>query len=196
MQTDFENPSQDKLLLGKIAEGNHNALHQLYQKHREAFLGWACKRYQCTEEDAADLYQDAIIVVYENALAGKITGSSKLRTYLFGVGRNLILKNHEKYKRFADLEDNDTRDEISSEAAVDEPIILTERQAALQKALQELGEACRRLLLRFYYDRYSTEAIMSEFGYKSKDVVKSQKARCMRSLRNMLQDKADFLLDD
>ena len=196
MQTVLKQGHSDNSLLTKIAEGDRHALHVLYQKHREAFLGWACKRYQCSEDDAADLYQDAIIVLYENALAGKITGNSKLRTYLFGVGKNLILKNYEQYKRFADLETEDPRDNKTPVSAVDESIILTERQQALQLALQELGEACRRLLIRFYYDKFSTEAMMSEFGYKTKDVVKSQKARCMRSLRNLLRDKAAFLLDD
>lgn len=184
---------QDVQLLKAIASGDRTALHKVYQRHRESFLAWACKRYSCSEEDAADLYQDAVIVLYENALAGKIDGNSKLRTYLFGVGRNLILKNFERYKRFADKEAEEEQDLRAYADAVDEPIILNERQQMLQAALRELGEACRRLLIRFYYDRYSTEAIMAEFGYKTKDVVKSQKARCMRGLRNMLRDKGDFL---
>jgi RNA polymerase sigma-70 factor (ECF subfamily) len=185
---------QDVQLLAAIASGDRGSLHKLYQRHREAFLGWACKRYACSEADAADLYQDAVIVLYENALAGKIAGNSRLRTYLFGVGRNLILKNIERYKHFADKEIEEEEDLRGYEGAVDEPIMLSERQALLQVALGELGEACRRLLIRFYYDRYSTEAIMAEFGYKTKDVLKSQKARCMRGLRNMLRDKGDFLL--
>ncbi|MEZ4685185.1 MAG: sigma-70 family RNA polymerase sigma factor [Bacteroidia bacterium] len=188
------NSLQDVQLLKAIASGDRTALHQVYLQHRGSFLGWACNRYSCTEEDAADLYQDAVIVLYENALAGKIDGKSKLRTYLFGVGRNLILKNYEHYKRFADNEVGEALDLREYADAVDQPIMLNERQKMLQTALRELGEACRRLLIRFYYDRHSTEAIMAEFGYKTKDVVKSQKARCMRGLRNMLQDKGEFLM--
>ncbi|MFK7969476.1 MAG: RNA polymerase sigma factor [Bacteroidia bacterium] len=193
MQTALKNVLSDEELLKRIIAGDRNALHRLYQKHRDAFLAWAYKRYACQEEDAADVYQDAIIVLYENALAGKIHGKSALKTYLFGVGKNLILKRYEHTKRFTEEGPEETGE---TDVPMEETIVMTERQEVLQRALQELGEACRRLLIRFYYDRYSTEAMMSEFGYKSKDVVKSQKARCMRSLRNLLRDKASFLLDE
>lgn len=182
----------DNQLLAALAQGDPQALQALYSQHRSSFIAWAIKQFRCETEDAADLYQDAVIILYENAIQGKVVGSGKLSTYLFGIGRNLILKQVSKYQKFTDADALPEHEGNLAEGWVDAPLELNERQVLLQGALASLGEACRRLLVRFYYDRYSTEAIMAEFGYKSSDVVKSQKARCMRGLRKMLGDKAEL----
>jgi len=80
---------------------------------------------------------------------------------------------------------------LAAEAVATHQLELTERQQLLREALEQLGARCRDLLLLLYYHRYTTEAAMHALDYKNKDVVKSQKARCMRQLRNWLEDHWD-----
>lgn len=178
--------------IAQIRSGDRSALHAIYLQHRKAFLDWAIARFRCRKEEAEDVWQDVILIFYENILADKLTDlSSKLRTYLFGIGRNLLLRRLDKATRHMAIEP-----EIEAAAAwleegvmrVEEiPLEEEDRQNQLLQQLKQLGEPCYELLQLYYYHRFSMEAITEKMNYKSADVVKSQKARCMRTLRNQLQ---------
>lgn len=175
--------------LKRIKQGDRTALHEVYLEHQSSFLEWAEASFRCNKEDAEDIWQEVIIVFYENIVADKITElKSQLRTYLFGIGRFMMLRKFEQQKRMTDLPDHEVADSQWVQAAVaGHEIELNDRQQMLFGQLQMLGENCLKLLTLFYYRRFSTESIMNEMGYKSAEVAKSQKARCMRSLRKNMQ---------
>jgi RNA polymerase sigma-70 factor (ECF subfamily) len=53
---------------------------------------------------------------------------------------------------------------------------------ALKNRLQELGESCRKLLMLFA-DGYSDKEISVLMEYRSADVVKTSRLRCIDKLR-------------
>jgi len=63
---------------------------------------------------------------------------------------------------------------------------LTTEQKQLQVAFKTLGQKCKEILTLFYYRGYDLEDIMNELNYTSKDVVKSQKSRCIKSLKSLI----------
>lgn len=176
-------------LLKAIRAGSQEKLQEVYLAHRQSFLDWAMKSYRCGQQDALDIYQEVIIAFYENVTSGKLDKiKSSLRTYLFGIGKLLIFSQYQKGKRFSGLEI------IPETEPVDVPNIdllmeLDDRQQLMQAALKSLGENCRRLLLLYYYQRYSQESIMREMDYSNTDVVKSQKSRCMKALRKLVSER-------
>ncbi|MEM6342244.1 MAG: sigma-70 family RNA polymerase sigma factor [Bacteroidota bacterium] len=181
--------------LKRIKQGDTRALHEVYLEHQSSFIEWAEASFRINKEDAQDIWQEVIIVFYENIMEGKITElKSQLRTYLFGIGRFMMLRKFEQQKRMTDYPEQELSDsQWVEEAVADHEIELNDRQQMLYGQLQKLGENCQKLLTLFYYRRFSTESIMNEMGYKSAEVAKSQKARCMRSLRkNMAALKNRF----
>lgn len=179
----------------RIKQGDKSALHEVYLEHRSSFIEWAAATFRCNQEDAEDVWQEVIIVFYENIIEGKLTElKSQVRTYLFGIGRFMLLRKHEQQKRWADMPERETEEsQWIEQAASEHEIELNDQQRMLYGQLQKLGDNCLRLLTLFYYQRFSTESIMNEMGYKSAAVAKSQKARCMRSLRqNMAEIKNEF----
>jgi RNA polymerase sigma factor (sigma-70 family) len=171
-------------MLEAIRKGNPHILQEVYLEHRQSFLEWAVRRFKCKEEDALDIYQETIIAFHENVSRGKLTQlNSSIRTYLFGIGKILIIKSFRTQNRTEPLPDWEQEDEESY--YLEEELELSEQQQLIRKALRQLGESCQKILQLFYYRRFSNEVIRQRLGYQSTDVVKSQKARCMRKLRKL-----------
>jgi RNA polymerase sigma-70 factor (ECF subfamily) len=51
---------------------------------------------------------------------------------------------------------------------------------------EKLAEPCKSIIKMFYYDKRSMQEIAQSLGYKSEDVAKNQKARCLKSARSAL----------
>lgn len=177
-------------LIKDIQAGGHKKLQELYQQYRTPFLRWAMRRYRCTEHLADDVFQEAMIALYENIRKGKLTKlSSSVKTYIFAVGKNLLL-GRLKSKHHQTL----TTDEFplhEQDTAIGplEKLKLNDRAEALAEALDQLGEPCSTLLRLFYYHRYSMEAIARELNYSSDNVAKVQKVRCLNRLREIVDPK-------
>ncbi|MDP5172738.1 MAG: sigma-70 family RNA polymerase sigma factor [Bacteroidia bacterium] len=182
-------------LVEDLQAGRQEELRRVYDAYRTPFLRWAMSRFQIQKEDALEVFQDVILAFYENVMNGKIDSlSSKLQTYLFGIGRFMLIKRFKANERSTSLEllPADTANALV-EADVPQ-MEISERSVMVQQALQRLGTSCRDLLLAVYYHQYSGEVIAERLGYKNPDVVKSQKARCMKQLRDMMT--RDFSRED
>jgi len=57
----------------------------------------------------------------------------------------------------------------------------------LKKKLDELGDKCRELLL-FSADGYSDKDLAIQLVYKSADVVKTTRLRCLQKLRQLYKN--------
>ena len=142
-------------VLTEIKEGNEQVMAQLYNDYRAPFLAWARKYFTLDDETLIDVFQDAVIVLYQNVVEEKLTQlDSSLKTYLFGIGKNLLYKRLRKTKREMVAED-----EIPEQAVAPRFLQVVQReheQHQLRAALSTLGERCRQaaralLLLRVQY---------------------------------------------
>ena len=75
----------------ELREEGLSAVERLYAQWREEFLAFA-SRYGGSQDDVLDAYQDALIILYENARKGKLTElTSSPKTYLFSIGKYTLL---------------------------------------------------------------------------------------------------------
>ena len=63
---------------------------------------------------------------------------------------------------------------------------LTKEQKLLKKYYNELGDRCKSVLNLFYYQGYNLDEIREILNYSNKKVLKSQKSRCIKQLKNLL----------
>lgn len=124
----------------------------------------------------------------DNVRSGKLVSlDSGLKTYLFSVGKNVLLK---KY--------NDKRNEIAYEDApmgvdremMDNNYELNKQKNTLIERIAEMTikmkEPCKSILKHYYYENLSMEKIAILMNYKNANTVKSQKIRCMKYLEEAL----------
>lgn len=180
-------------IIRSIRNGDQQALHRLYVEYRVGFSDWAQKKFQCSSDEATDIFQEVIIVMYENIVEGKIIElKGNIRNYLFGIGKFKLMERKRKQNRWTSMESlGQTAPDppfSMTETDIHHQLELNEQQSQIKRMLEQLGSPCKEILNWFYYDRFSTESIGSRLGYKSSDVVKSQKARCMRKLRQNVSE--------
>ncbi|MGB3617656.1 MAG: RNA polymerase sigma factor [Catalinimonas sp.] len=180
----------DQQLLRQMQRGDRAALGQLYTAHRREFMHWIQRACGCDETTASDVYQDAIIAVYENAVGCKLVElRSSLKTYLFAVGRRTAL-HRMRARTHAPLDAcYDQAAEVPTQHAEQA------REEFVRQQLATLDADQQKLLRLFYFERLSLREIAERLGYKNEQVAKTAKARCMKKLRANAR-RAYALIDD
>ncbi len=178
----------NKALVEALKKKDSNTLKAFYISNKDAFMRFA-KKYPIDESTVNDIYQDAIIALRENAINGKLdTLKSELKTYLFTIGKYMIYKKLKQEKNIHLVEDTNQFDSLQNGTAFSVDLVqeLTSEQKQLRIAFKSLGMKCKEILTLFYYRGFDLEEITNELNYNNKDVVKSQKSRCLKSLKDMI----------
>lgn len=175
--------NRDQQWIQSLKNGQKETLDVIYLQYKEGFLDFA-NRYPITVDDGLDIYQDSIIVLYENILRGKLDQlKSSIKTYLYAVG---------KYKIFARLKVESQHEALQGDELIEDMTLLEietaeERLKLLQQAYLHLGPRCQEVLKLFYYEGLKLEDIKDRLSYDSKNTVKSQKSRCLKQLKDLIQ---------
>ena len=169
-------------IISEIQAGHEGVVVDLYNEFKDEFIKWSNFRFQVSHDDALDVFQDVVINFYESVRSGKLQRLEyKLKTYLFAVGKNMIL-NRIKYDQRFDHK-TDLVDQIVTDNAATRIIESNDRHQIIMEQLKSLGEPCQSILKMFFFQSFTMEAIAQNLDYKNSDVVKSQKVRCMKELR-------------
>lgn len=168
-----------------LKSNQEKALFKIYDLYKSEFLQFA-HRFELPKDDILDVYQDAFIALHENALKGKLDDlKSNVKTYFFAIGKYMIYSKFKQNQKSVYME---TFDEFQ----LDESWIQEEGPEKnssvdnLEIALNQLGGKCKELLTYFYYEERKLDEIVQLMNYENKDVAKSQKSRCIRNLKNLL----------
>ena len=170
---------------------NNLEIKKLYEANRGMFLQFG-KKYNLSTEALADIYQDAFVLLRRQALQGKLYEvKSSLRTYLFGIGKHLIYDELKRQKRFTSYIEHPEAPETIPIIEVAATTSLTLEQQVLQLHFEQLGKKCQEMLTMFYYRGLTISDIVSITAYESENVVRSQKSRCLKSLKDAIKSTPD-----
>ncbi len=178
--------STDEALLIGLAEGSDRALSQLYRQHYPMVSQLVLNNSGSTD-DAKDIYQETLIVLFEKVSAGDFELNCQLKTFIYAVARRLWLKQLAQRGRSPLIRASQFDDEPAESVADDLADHLRRDQQFEQMAesLTRLGEPCRTLLEDFYIRHLSMQAITEKFGYTNTDNAKTQKYKCLTRLKRL-----------
>ena len=167
-------------------ERGEQLFEHLYRQEREGFIRWSRRTFGCEEDEAVEVFQKSMIALYEKIDSGQLKNlSSSLKTYLYAIGRNLLLKSFRHQDRVKLM--GDDWPEMEVEMAHLE-LEMTKEERQLKVAMNKLQAGCRKLLDMFYYHNFSFEAIADEMDYNTLDVVRTKKYKCLRQLRKFISN--------
>lgn len=179
----------EEQLLQQLAQGSSQAAAIIYRQHYPTITRWLRGQGLDEEETAAEIFQEAMVVLYEKSGDPDFQLSCRIGTYLFAVARNLWYKHLQQQKRSpVSLPDNAGSEEGPDWAAENDLGIHLERELHYQQladALEQLGEPCRSLLQAFYHQDKSMAEIAAAFGYTNPDNAKTQKYKCLTRLKKI-----------
>ena len=174
-----------KNILELIRKGDNATFQKIYSDNRDAFINFS-KKYGVNSYDASDIYQDAILVFHKNVVTGKINElNSSISTYLFAIGKYKIFhtfRENSKMKYSDDIEISEKSFDYDVNLYPDN---LTNQQRLLKIGLNKLGERCKDILTLFYYQGFTLDEITEVLKYSDKKVLKSQKSRCVKQLKEL-----------
>ena len=183
-------PNTEQHLLSALAAGDRKATAEIYQHHFNIINGWIIKNGG-SGADAADMFQEAMVVLFEKAQHEDFRLTCKIGTYLFAISKHLWYKKLQKQQRGPGyLPDNaGGSDEEGPDWAYEEDLNAHHEREAhyeqLNAALDQLGEPCRSLIKAFYHNDKSMQEIAADFGYTNPDNAKTQKYKCLTRLRKL-----------
>jgi len=140
-----------------------------------------------TEQEAKDVFQESVLVLYHHVQKQNFILSCALQTYLYSVAKRLWLKQIHKKSSTLKLDERfyEGDDFAEAESKVD---VYEEREQNLDKmheSIASLGEPCKTLLTDFYMARLGMDEIAEKFGYTNADNAKNQKYKCLQRLKKI-----------
>jgi RNA polymerase sigma factor (sigma-70 family) len=171
----------DASIIKALQNGDELVLKQVYKQNYPVVVNLVISNGGSLQE-AKDIFQEALIIFYEKVREEDFQLSSRIKTYLYSVSRNLWLKQLKRKRRMEEpLKDTDefidpeTGDSLRKE----------EHFRAMHQALIAIGEPCSSILRDFYLNSKSMEEITGRFGYTNTDSAKNQKYKCLQRLKKM-----------
>lgn len=161
-------------------------LDKVYQEFTPRIRRYVEKRGG-TAEDAKDVFQDALMVIYNKAQSEDFKLTSQFSTYLFGICYFIWGR---KKKKMANntvtiLEDNG----YTIDEDIESNILERERCHIFKEQFLKLGEPCQKILTLFFSKKNMVE-IAEALKLKNEHTARNRKYRCQKKLEELVkQDK-------
>jgi len=165
---------------------SEKGLKEIYTNYRNEFLLWAVRHHKCTMDEAKDVFQQSVIIFYENIRSGKLTEiTTQVKTYIFSIGKNKILELvRAKKKQLPEFNDQIYRDSSYLYNEADDEY--EEKLRNIETSLIKLGDPCKSILMQYYYDKKSMLEISDILNYKNSETVKNLKYKCLQRLKRIV----------
>lgn len=176
----------EKEIFERICKGDEKALEFLYQKYYRMMTKLVISN-SGTEEEARDVYQDALIVFWQKATSGNLVLTSKMSTYIYSICQNLWRKELDRKKRLSNEE---------KDAAVTLDTDTAEREKIMAHCIDQLGDTCKKVLMYYYFEEMSMQDIADKLGFANTDTAKTKKYKCKKKLDELVKaqySEQDFL---
>lgn len=175
--------SQETALLEGLAKNDRHAAETIYKQYYNMVQGLVLNN-NGSSDDARDIFQEAMIVLYEKARSGSFELHCQLKTYIYSVCRRLWLKRLQLQQKFVQ-EVNHVQETVPVEEELEDHEQLNGEFSMMEKAMLSLGEPCRSLLEAFYVQKKNMTEIAGNFGYTNADNAKNQKYKCLMRLKKL-----------
>ncbi len=173
----------EQLLLRGLAENDTKAVENIYKDNFSMIQAFILNN-NGSYDDARDVFQEAMITLYEKAKTESFVLTCQIKTYLYSVCRRLWLKRLQQMGRYTVQSEN-----LEETVSVEEDLEIHEKRnaefAIMERALGSLGEPCKSLLEAYYLQKKGMVEIASEFGYTNADNAKNQKYKCLMRLKKL-----------
>jgi len=183
--------SNDKILQGILQKDNF-ILQYVYNTYFPE-INLYILRNNGVEEDAYDIFQEGIIIVYRKIKDNKFFLKCSFGTYLYSVCRLLWLKQlRQKRTSFIVREKLPLYLKDKKYQDIIETIEKNERYSLYQKYFLKLGKDCQKTL-QLFLDEVPLKNIARLMGYKNEKYAKKKKYRCKETLINNIKQDKEFI---
>lgn len=185
--SDYSNP---ELFNGILR--NDTIVLQFIFKNFYSKINFFIQKNNGSDEDAKDIFQEAIIVMYRKLKANQVVLDCTFNTYLYSICRFLWLKELGKRKIEKEtIKDNHEFNDELYDDGLEKVVELNERYKLYQKHFANLGKDCQKIL-QLFFDKVPLKNIANIMGFKSEKYAKKRKSSCKEYLIKSIKQDLEF----
>jgi RNA polymerase sigma factor (sigma-70 family) len=173
----------EQALLKGLANNDSRAIETIYRDNFTMVQSFILQN-NGSYDDARDIFQEAVIALYEKAQSQSFVLTCQIKTYVYSICRRLWLKRLQQMGRYSNHVDS-----LEETVQVEEDLDMHEKRnaefAIMDRAMKSLGEPCKSLLEGYYLKKLSMQELTQEFGYTNSDNTKTQKYKCLMRLKKL-----------
>lgn len=179
----------DELLNDLKTESNF-AFGELYKRNFPKINHFVQKN-SGRQEDAEDLFQDAMIVLLEKLRKDQFQLTASIHTYVFAICKNIWLKKIRDRDYKLSIEELTSSDFLYSiNNTIENEKTYSEKLASY---LLKISNHCNRLLNDIFFKKKGIEQIQSIYGYTSRHNAQNQKHKCIQQIKKIKElDKKKY----
>jgi len=179
----------DEQYMDGLLKRDSRTLEHIYQ-HLFPGIAKHIQEYGGSQEDAEDVFQEGLVVMYRKAKANSLILKSSFYTFFYAVCKRIWLKKKSQRKGKMEL----PLEEVSlSELEADAVTILeqSEQYALYRSKFNLLGEACQKVL-RLFFKGESMIEIAKQLGYSDARYAKKRKFICKEQLVKLIKSDTRY----
>lgn len=179
----MKSQTEEQALLEGLAISDKRAVETIYKDNFNTIQALIINN-NGSSDDAKDIFQEAMIVLYEKVRSGTFELNCQIKTFMYSVCRRLWLKRLQQQNRFSSPGDS-MELVVPVEDELEEHERRNDEFDMMDKAISHLGEPCKSLIEAYYLQKQSMQEIAANFGYTNADNAKNQKYKCLMRLKKI-----------
>ena len=181
--------SSESSIIKGLRDGESHAFDWVYKNCFSKATTYVLQ-HQGSNQDAEDFFQEALFVLVQKLRTPGFELTSSCSTFLYAIVRNLWLYHQRKAGRVIITEQDQLLHlaELAGEDYWHELHALQEqdlKQQGVLRAMEQLGDDCRQLLLLTFYENKNEDEIAQTMNYQ-RGFVKVKRFRCLSQLKKIL----------
>lgn len=177
--------SREKEYIQRIKTDDRTVLGELFIEYQRMIYGYILKNGG-NKNDAEDVLQETIIVLWQKVNSDSLQLTVKLGTYLMAIAKNKWMAELRKRNRIVSQEIPDHIPDGNPNSL--ESLLSKEKIESVRMALEMLQPICKKLLLLYYFEEKSMKEISKILNLANTDVAKSKKYQCKKNFEEILED--------
>lgn len=174
------NESIDNQLMFRVKEGNLDQMGLLFDRHHRSLYGFFYHHTGLKNES-----EDLVQTVFMNMIRSRatFTGSHKFETWMYTIARNSLKDYYRKNKKSSAFVDTEqVEHQLQDSGTADDKVNRKEEEKILRRALEQLNETDRELLIlsRYKEMKYQEIALLLNL---SEGAIKVRIHRAVKQLR-------------
>jgi RNA polymerase sigma factor (sigma-70 family) len=186
--------SDDEIIDG-IKLNMPNVVEYVYSHYYETIKWFIMRGRHFNEEDAKDIFQDAMVVIYQNTQTQDFSIKYSFKTYFFTIIKNIVcLRLHVVSKieflndfKFDEIPNEGCDLPVTDDLVVNRELLREMKRGLFWRKFNTLPDDCRRILILFF-ENMPLLKIAESMGHKSENYAKKRKHMCQEFLKKNIKE--------
>lgn len=187
---EFLRNNSDDTIIDGLRKGKKKTIKEVYENFYPYVKNHILKN-SGSEDDAKDVFQDAMMAIFQNVSNKEFELTCQFKTYLHAVSSNIWKKRLRERKNHP----TDASDEIHNIAQeeLEDTVLKIDRYNFYIKKFNEISEKCQELL-KMFLNGIDMKRIAAHFGFASVSYAKKRKFQCKESLIKAIENDPEYKL--